>query len=294
VPLRPELHACCTRLTGNVWDGEDLVQEALARVFAQLGKLDREPTQPRAYLIRTATHLWIDRMRRAERERDLLSLSAAAEPEPVEPPTAPEVREAADRLLRTLQPRERAALVLRDVFGFELEEIATMLSTTTGAVKSALARGRRRADERLPSAGYAAPPRSLVEQFAEALQSQDLETLRRLCSSQLTVELVGGAELRSFGEIETFFAHAHFVMPELGFGEHPRWQVVEYRGEAVVMGFRTLNGIEGLNEIHRVEVVDGLISRVRCYCWCPDTLRAVAGDLGVRAIERPGNPYRSP
>jgi hypothetical protein len=46
-----------------------------------------------------------------------------------------------------------------------------------------------------------------------------------------------------------------------------------------------------LNEIHRIEEADGRIARVRCYCFCPDTLRAVAERLGVPALKRP---YRSP
>src|SRR5262245_2670455 len=37
---RPTLHAYCCRLAGNVWDGEDLVPDTLARVFSQLGKSD--------------------------------------------------------------------------------------------------------------------------------------------------------------------------------------------------------------------------------------------------------------
>ena len=45
-PLRPDLHRYCTRLTGNVWDGEDLVQDTLLRVFGQLGRLDANLEQP--------------------------------------------------------------------------------------------------------------------------------------------------------------------------------------------------------------------------------------------------------
>jgi RNA polymerase sigma-70 factor (ECF subfamily) len=54
---RPALHAYCRRLTGNVWDGEDLVQDTLVRVFSQMGKTDVALDNPRAYLIRTATNL---------------------------------------------------------------------------------------------------------------------------------------------------------------------------------------------------------------------------------------------
>ncbi len=69
-PLRPSLHRYCCRLTGNVWDGEDLMQDALLRVFGLLGKIDADLENPKAYFIRTATHLWIDQQRRLARHRE--------------------------------------------------------------------------------------------------------------------------------------------------------------------------------------------------------------------------------
>jgi hypothetical protein len=81
------------------------------------------------------------------------------------------------------------------------------------------------------------------------------------------------------------------VIPQLGFGESPRWEIRSYASEPVVLGFRTLGDVEGLNEIHRLEESDGHVARIRCYCFCPDTLRLVAGHLGLQALDRP---YRSP
>ena len=66
---RPALHAYCRRLTGNVWDGEDLVQDTLVRVFSLLGKTDTQLENPKGYLIRTAANLWIDRVRRSARQQ---------------------------------------------------------------------------------------------------------------------------------------------------------------------------------------------------------------------------------
>ena len=74
---RPALHAYCRRLTGNVWDGEDLVQDALLRVFSLLGKADGRLENPKAYLIRTATNLWIDTVRRRAREQAAIALEHA-------------------------------------------------------------------------------------------------------------------------------------------------------------------------------------------------------------------------
>src|SRR5262245_19487631 len=72
-PERPDLHRYCVRLAGNVWDGEDLVQDTVVRFFAMLGKRWAAIEQPRAYLARIATNLWIDRIRRRDRERSLLA-----------------------------------------------------------------------------------------------------------------------------------------------------------------------------------------------------------------------------
>lgn len=289
-PLRADLFGYCYRLTGNVWDAEDLVQDALLKVFSLLGKLDADLKNPKAYLNRTATNLWIDRVRRFAREREILALSSLDVVD--DPPTDPvAARDAASQLLQKLHPQERAAVVLKDVLDLSLAETASLLNTTVGAVKSALQRGRARMHQPNAYAALNPPDKSLVERFMIAMRDMDLDTLKEICATDLTVELVGGAETASFKESQTFFAHAHFVMPEIGFGEHPRWQLIDYHGEPTVLGFRTLNGIEGINEIHRVEALDGKITRIRCYCFCPDTLRAIGDELGLPALARP---YRSP
>src|SRR5262245_35956203 len=160
-PLRPDLHRYCRRLTGNVWDGEDLVQDTLLRVFALLGKSDARLENPKAYLIRTATNLWIDRMRRFAREEAALALDPGdVSTPPLEPVDA---RPAAAALFERLHPQERAAVVMKDVWDLSLEETATLLHTTVGAVKSALHRGRGRLEGRRPPAGFDTPPRAIVE-----------------------------------------------------------------------------------------------------------------------------------
>jgi len=286
---RPDLHRYCRRLTGNVWDGEDLMQDTLVRVFSMLGKIDANLENPRAYLIRTATNLWIDRVRRAAREQAVLALETPEQS--TQPDTGAEQRDAAKALFQSLHPQERAAILMKDVFDLSLEETAAMLHTSVGAVKSALSRARGRLDAKRPSAGFDAPPREIVEKFMVALRDKDMETMRALCADDLTVELVGGAQGDGWEQNKSFFGHAHMTMPRLGFGLNPNWRLADYDGEPVVLGFRTLFGVEGLNEVHRLEVGDGRILRIRCYCFCPETLKEVAAELGVPALDRP---YRSP
>lgn len=288
-PHRPALHNYCRRLTGNVWDGEDLVQDTLLRVFCMLGKSDAKLENPKAYLIRAAANLWIDRMRRSAREQAALALEhSEAKPRP---PEAADSRPAATALFEMLHPQERAAILMKDVFDLSLEETAAMLSTTVGAVKSALSRARGRLEGARPRAGFDAPPKELVERFMRALADQDIVAMKELCAEHVTGELVGGVELDTFEKAQTFFKHAHMVMPRLGFGERPWWKLAEFEGEPIVLGFRTLDGVEGLNEIHRIEGLDGRIVRVRTYCFCPETLAVVAEALGCKALPRP---HRSP
>jgi RNA polymerase sigma-70 factor, ECF subfamily len=288
-PHRGDLHRYCRRLTGNVWDGEDLMQDTLVRVFSMLGKIDADLENPRAYLIRTATNLWIDRMRRAAKEKAILALEM---PEDTTPPdTGAEQRDAAKAFFQSLHPQERAAILMKDVFDLSLEETAAMLRTSVGAVKSALNRGRGRLEAKRPAAGFDAPPPEIVEKFMVALRDKDMETMRALCVDDLTVELVGGAQGDGWEQNRNFFTHAHMTMPKLGFGLNPRWETADYEGERVVLGFRTLDGVEGLNEVHRLEVSEERITRNRCYCFCPETVAVVAEDLGLTPLPRP---WRSP
>src|SRR5215475_107540 len=110
-PYRPDLHRYCVRLAGSLWDGEDLVQDTVVRVFAMLGKRWASIDNPRAYLARIATNLWIDRARRRELERSALAREreeAAVHDHDRGVASSVEVRDAARTLLERLTPRERA------------------------------------------------------------------------------------------------------------------------------------------------------------------------------------------
>jgi RNA polymerase sigma-70 factor (ECF subfamily) len=292
-PLRPDLLRYCCGLTGNLWDGEDLLQDVLVRVFGQLGKTNADLIHPRSYLVRAATNLWVDRLRRASLER---AYAAATQAEPPQEPThagqVVDIRAAANALFLNLAPRERAAVLLSDVLDFSLKETASMLKTTVGAVKAALHRGR----SRLRAAEAAPPPvppipREVVDRFVAALNNRDFEAIRTLCLADVTVDMVGGATFDGFEAGKITFEYAHFVKPELGFGENPYWRTAEYLREPIAIGFRTLSGVEGLNDIWRFEPDEGSVSRLRLYCFSPDVIAAAARDIGIPALRRP---YRSP
>lgn len=141
--LRPDLYRYCRHLTRSSWDAEDLAQDTMARAFVTLGQLGDEPPNPRAWLFRVASNLWIDQVRRRQREERLVT-NIADTTAAIHPPNLQGAREAAGTLIGRLAPRERAAVVLKDALDFSLEETAEALSTTVGAVKAALHRGREK------------------------------------------------------------------------------------------------------------------------------------------------------
>ncbi len=101
-PLRPDLHRYCRALTGAVWDAEDLVQDTLLRAFAKLREINDRIDNPKAYLFRIASNLWVDRFRRAD------PVTPEEHPMPSSPEQSTEIRDAAKQLMHLLPPQERA------------------------------------------------------------------------------------------------------------------------------------------------------------------------------------------
>src|SRR5438067_3704577 len=126
--LRPSLHRYCARMTGSVMDGEDVVQEALIEAYRKLDQFDdSRPLKP--WLFRIAHNRCIDFLRR-KGVRDEAE-AAAAMPEavlPVEPALG--VGKAVEHLIASLPPKERACVLLKDVFDYSLEEIAGLVDST--------------------------------------------------------------------------------------------------------------------------------------------------------------------
>jgi RNA polymerase sigma-70 factor (ECF subfamily) len=284
-PLRPQLHAYCRRLTRNLWDAEDLAQESLLKAFGLLGRIDNPIRNPRAYLLRIATNLWIDTLRRRERERTATATDAPAEPAP--PDTSAAVRSAGAVLLQRLAPRERAAVVLKDVFDMSLDETADVLETTVGAVKAALHRGRSRLrEEESEVTRRNLPSRALVDRFVERLNARDKDGLIALVLENAPAENVGcsyqfGAEMHE--GTKSWFEGATSQHPE--WPDWLRWDAARvecaiYDGEPVVLILHQRKGTEYLEVVVRLEEEDGRVASLRSYGFCPEVMREIASALG--------------
>jgi len=286
-PLRPVLHGYCRRLTGDVWDAEDLVQDTLLRAFGALGSVFTRVENPRAYLLRTATNLWIDAVRRRGTEAAAL---ADTSPENAPAAAAGAMRDAGTVLFQRLAPQERAAVVLKELFDYSLEDIAAVLGTTVGAVKAALHRGRTRLREPEGEAASQRPLPSvaLVDRFVEGYRAADIPGLLSLMLDTASVENVGSSMdvgRAAFARKPGWFdglVHGHPEWPPQFAYEAARLERHVFHGEPVALGFATRRGREALESIIRLTEEDGRIARIRAYAFCPETMRAVGEELGLR------------
>src|SRR5579872_6049090 len=279
-PIRPRLHAYCLRLTGSVWSAEDLVQDSLLRGFGVIGRGDMSPghdaegvarrwfDNPQSYLCQIATNLWIDHVRRSRREVLAVDIDAVASS-----PTAIVTPAAGAALFERTSPQERAAVVLKDVFDYSLAEIAELLSTTPGAVKAALHRGRGRLSDQAYVMPSKNPPasRELVERFIAAFVARDVEAVKALLLETCTWEVqgVGGERGKN-----TIWLRVAF-RPGIAGSQH------EIDGERVACFTGARGGKTYLGGLLRLEEADGKISRIINYGFCGDTIAYVAARLGL-------------
>jgi RNA polymerase sigma-70 factor (ECF subfamily) len=283
-PLRPILHGYCRKLAGNLFDAEDLAQDTLLRAFGRWGVTSPAIRNPKAYLLRTATNVWIDTLRRRETEARAPLADPDAAPAPDAEPFAPsELREAGARLLQRLSPQERAALLLRESFDMSLEEIAELLATTVGAVKAALHRGRDRLHE--PALRRSAPSPELIDRFIERFRARDVNGLLGLMLEGASAENVGNSYhvgMDPEDGVPRFaraLVHGHPEWPAEIQWQAARMERRDYHGEPIVLYLVTRKGRERLMTALRFDEQEGRIARIRSYGFCPDTIRAIGEEL---------------
>ena len=140
--IRPQLHRYCARMTGSLADGEDVVQDTLAKAYYTLSMRQSVPNL-RPWLFRIAHNRALDWLRRYE-HKNVVSMDeievepvAEAEQDPVERIQATAL---ALSCFFHLPVRPRAAVILKDVLGHSIAEVTEILQMTTPAVKAALNR----------------------------------------------------------------------------------------------------------------------------------------------------------
>lgn len=219
--LRPELHRYCARLTGSVIDGEDVVQDAIAKGLAALDALDGA-TPLRAWLFRIAHNQALDLLRRrAVRAAEPIEAAGDAPdteaPDPLEILMRQEaVRTAVARFVE-LPATQRSVIILKDVLDHSLQDIADLLDLTVDAVKAHLARGRTRLkaiNARPVQAAPPPPPSPAVVRYAALFNRRDWDGLRALLADDVRLNQASYAPREGSADVGRFFTiYAGFDQP---------------------------------------------------------------------------------
>jgi RNA polymerase sigma-70 factor, ECF subfamily len=192
--LRPLLFAIAYRILGSVSEAEDAVQETWLRFETS----STQPTSTKAFLSAVVTRISIDVLRSARVRREKYVGPWFPEPLLTDPYADPErsaeladsVSMAALLLLERLSPLERAVFVLREVFGFDFEAVASAVGRSEAACRQLAVRARRHMDAGRPR--FEADRRErdeLAARFFDALRVGDVDGLQELLAAD--VQLVG-------------------------------------------------------------------------------------------------------
>jgi RNA polymerase sigma-70 factor (ECF subfamily) len=214
---RPELTAHAYRMLGSPFDAEDAVQETFARAWRSRDRFEGRAAV-KSWLYRIATNVCLDMLKGRERRLRPMDLGPAVEPleknlnarsertwvEPIpEQLIAPDgdpadlaveresVRLAFVAALQKLPPRQRAALILREVLRWEASEVAELLDTSVASVNSSLQRARGTLAKSKVSANDPLPKlsesdRAMLDRYVHAFEQYDMSALTSLIREDAT------------------------------------------------------------------------------------------------------------
>lgn len=261
--VRPELHRYCARLTGSVIDGEDVVQDTLAKAFYTL-TLTPEVPPLRPWLFRIAHNTAIDSLRAHGRKltdlaADIDEIADAVAPsEDAADPMI--VRAALARFLR-IPLAQRSAVILKDVLGHSLEEAAETMGTTVMAVKAALSRGRKslrdeaRNEPALPPSPSA---RRDLERYASLFNARDWDGVRALVRDDCRLDLVSKSQRRG-KEVGLYFGNYAKLGVTL--------RVVRLEGRLALAAH--VDGVEAPSYFILLSLEGGRVTEIRDYRYVP-------------------------
>lgn len=233
--MRPKLHRYCARMTGSTIDGEDVVQDVLVKaVGARSAVAGIDNVE--GWLFRIAHNASLDFLRARARNRTV----------PVTDETEfvtgdPDAVAASFRTFLGLSVQQRCAVILKDVLGYSVEEIAGISGASVPAAKSALQRGRERLKELIAEdkAGAQLPllsehERVRLHTYVAFFRSGDFDSIRRMLADDVRLELVNRLKLEGRKAVSPYFARyaetAHWRFAAGAVDGRPAMLVYDARG----------------------------------------------------------------
>ena len=268
---RPGLHRYCARMVGSAFEGEDVVQDALAKAaeaWPTAGLVER----PQAWLFRIAHNAALDHLRRKKRQAAL-----AARLEAPDASGGADARVAATASLATLMrlpAAQRSCVVLIDVLGHSLDEALEVLSITGPAAKAALHRGRLRL--RTLAADDAPPPPRLAPQdaqrlraYADRFNARDFDALRALLAEDVRLDLVNRTRLAGKTDVAVYFHR---------YSERDDWRMAAglADGHPAILGAQTSDPEGVVRWVVLLDWADGRIAGIRDFFYARYVVETLA------------------
>jgi RNA polymerase sigma-70 factor (ECF subfamily) len=239
-------------MLGVVADAEEVVQEALLRWLRAGVRTEGDepapgvPRSDEAWLVSVTTRLAVDRLRRAATERAAYEGQWLPEPVAAEPPDrgaelADDLSLAFLLLLERLAPEERAAFLLREVFGADYADIARTLGKGEAACRQIVHRAKERVrhDRRRFQAAPDARER-VARRFVEALRAEDQEAVLALLADDALFVADGGGRMPAMGEVQQGAPRIARLL--VGFERSARVWLERRDAARPTYGFAWLNG----------------------------------------------------
>jgi len=269
--VRAELHRYCARMVGSAADGEDIVQDALARAYYELAGL-REAPAMRAWLFRIAHNRALDWLRRYEvRMGEPLEEEDVIESDSGDPEDALARKQAVQAALSRfmeLAPAQRSCVILADVLEHSAEEIAELLELTVPAVKAALVRGRERL-RNLPAA--TAPPVAPAAfspellRYIDLFNARDWDAVRAMLADDVRLDLVARTKSAGKRQVSVYYTN---------YDKYSGWRMAPalLDGREVIAAYR---GQEQPAYYIELQWDAGQLKTIRDYFFVPYILRDV-------------------
>jgi RNA polymerase sigma factor (sigma-70 family) len=204
--LRPRLHRYCARMTGSAVNGEDVLQDALVKALHARAE-GAEVDNLEGWLFRIAHNTSLDFLRNRSRNTVVPltdDIEVAAMPEA-------DIVEISFQTFLRLPELQRCAVILKDVLGHSVDEIASIAGCSPAAAKSALQRGRvalrqlaqAPEDIRLPLMSDA--DRRKIAAYVQLFQSGDFDAIRAMLADDVKLDLVNRLQLEGRDKIGLYF-----------------------------------------------------------------------------------------
>jgi RNA polymerase sigma factor (sigma-70 family) len=267
--LRPRLHRYCARMTGSAVSGEDVLQDALVKALHARAE-GTEVDNLEGWLFRIAHNASLDFLREKSRNT-FVALTDDIEAAPI--PEADIVAVSFQTFLR-LPELQRCAVILKDVLGHSVDEIASIAGCSPAAAKSALQRGRvalrqlaqAPEDIRLPLMSDAG--RRKIAAYVHLFQSGDFDAIRAMLADDVKLDLVNRLQWEGRDKIGLYFTR---------YAEVTKWRFAlgAVEGQPAMLVFDGTGSMERPAHFVLIGWSENQIVAIRDFLYAPYVLEAI-------------------